>query len=99
MDSSYNVRNREQRERLRALVARLSEADLAQPLGDGTWTVGATLAHLAYFDTRVAAGLEMSLRHGLPRYWWDQAEVNAVNEARTPGWRATPGREAAQQAL
>ena len=61
MDTSYNERNREQRERLRALVAGLSEADLARPLGDGAWTVAATLAHLAYFDTRVAATLESPL--------------------------------------
>jgi hypothetical protein len=99
MDTSYDERNREQRERLRALVAELSEADLARPLGDGAWTVAATLAHLAYFDTRVAATLEVSLRHNLPRLWWNGEEANAVNAARTPGWRAMPGREAAQQAL
>ena len=99
MDTSSIERNREQLARLRALVAGLSDDDLAHPLGDGAWTVGATLAHLAYYDTRVAANLEVSLRHGLPRFWWEGEETTGVNRARTPGWRAMPGREAAQQAL
>jgi uncharacterized damage-inducible protein DinB len=99
MDTSYNERNRASRERLRALVEGLSEADLALPLGDGAWTVGATLAHLAYYDTRVASTLETSVRHNLPRFWWNGEEANAVNEARTPGWRAMPGQEAVRQVL
>jgi hypothetical protein len=99
MDTSYNERNREQLERLRSLMERLSDDDLARPLGDGAWTVGATLAHMAYYDTRVAANLEVSLRHGLPRYWWEGEETTGVNRARTPGWYAMPGREAAQRAL
>ncbi len=99
MDTSYNERNREQLGRLRALVAGLSDADLTHPLGDGAWTVGATLAHMAYYDTRVLATLEVSLRHRLPRYWWEGEETTGVNRARTPGWRAMPVREAAQQAL
>src|SRR5262245_39988945 len=99
MDTSYNERNREARERLRALVERLSEDDLARPLGDGNWTVSSTLAHLAYFDTRVASALEVSVRHNLPRYWWTAEEVNGVNDARTPGWRSMPGQEAVHQVL
>ena len=34
-------------ERLRELVAGLTDADLATPVGDG-WTVGAALAHVAF---------------------------------------------------
>ena len=44
--------NAKGRERLRALASRLSEEELRLEAGDG-WTVGAILAHLAFWDYRV----------------------------------------------
>jgi hypothetical protein len=41
---SYVADNAAARERLRALVARLSDADLARPVGGG-WSVALALAH------------------------------------------------------
>jgi sulfur carrier protein ThiS len=40
------------RERLRALVNRMTDKDLERRI-DGDWTVAALLAHLAFWDYRV----------------------------------------------
>ena len=99
VDTSYQERNRQQRERLSALVRRLSDEELARPIGDGAWTVAATLAHLAYWDMRGLGALEAAVRHGLPLWFWDAADADAVNQAWTPKWRALPPREAAALAV
>ena len=51
MDLSYVEKNARELERLRALVARLSDAELARQLNP-EWTVAATLLHVAYWDVR-----------------------------------------------
>ena len=56
-DRTYIARNDAERARLRALVARLSDADLARPMPGG-WTVAAVLAHLAFWDQRIMVLLE-----------------------------------------
>ena len=57
MAQPYVAENNEQRARLRALVERVSDADLARPL-DAGWTVGAVLAHLAFWDQRTLVLIE-----------------------------------------
>jgi len=57
MTRSYVTENNVQRARLSALVDRLSDAELARPLAAG-WTVGAVLAHVAFWDQRVLALIE-----------------------------------------
>ena len=49
--------NGTEREHLRTLANRLSEADLNHPLEAG-WTVSAVLAHLAFWDHRSLTLLE-----------------------------------------
>jgi len=51
------------RERLRAVVARMNDADLSRDLGDG-WTVAAALAHLAFYDFRAVAMFDQWRRTG-----------------------------------
>jgi uncharacterized damage-inducible protein DinB len=51
------ARNTEATRRLRELVATLSDADLAAPLGGG-WTVAMALGHLAFWDGRQRAALQ-----------------------------------------
>jgi hypothetical protein len=97
-DRSYVERNRASRERLRLLGERLTDQQLARDLGGG-WTVGVALGHLAYWDTRTLGNLEASIRHGLPRHWWNGEEADAVNTARLAAWQATPPRQALSQAL
>ena len=63
MAPSYVTENNEQRARLRALVERLSDGDLARPL-DAGWTVGAVLAHLAFWDQRALILIERWEKEG-----------------------------------
>ena len=54
MDRDYVTRNEAARERLQALVGRLTPEDLDRSIGDG-WTVKAALAHLAFWDRYAVA--------------------------------------------
>jgi uncharacterized damage-inducible protein DinB len=47
LDRSFVERNRASTQRIRALVARLSDEDLQHPVGE-YWTVAIALAHLAF---------------------------------------------------
>jgi hypothetical protein len=96
VDASYNSRNREQTERLKAMHEWSDEA-LARRVGEH-WTVGVALAHIAYWDSRTLAVLELAARHDLQRAWWTPEEARAVNDARLPIWLAVPPREALRQA-
>jgi len=98
-DRTYIARNDAERARLRALVARLSDADLARPMPAG-WTVAAVLAHLAFWDQRIMVLLER----------WEQspsavppvineADVDWVNDAAKPHFLAMPPRRAAELAV
>jgi hypothetical protein len=97
VDTSYRSRNREQTGRLKAM-RQWSDETLAHRVGEH-WTVGVALAHIAYWDSRTLAVLELSARHDLPRAWWSAVEAGAVNDARLPIWLAIPPREALRQAI
>jgi uncharacterized damage-inducible protein DinB len=96
VDRSYVERNEVVRERMRQMVARLSEEDLARPLEHGGWTVGATLAHLAHWDRHVLATVERWDREGIKDL---PTDANAVNQDALPHWLAMSPREAAREAL
>jgi Mycothiol maleylpyruvate isomerase N-terminal domain len=51
VDRTFIAENDAERARLRALVTRLNDADLARPMPTG-WTIAAILAHLAFWDQR-----------------------------------------------
>ena len=94
MDNSHIAENTATRERLKALVTRLSDADLLRPLGEG-WSVAATFAHIAFWDQRALRLLEKWEREGvkpspLP------ADVDAINDAAQALCLAIPPRAAAQ---
>src|SRR5262249_30117056 len=64
-DRSYVTKNREQLDRLRALVDKLSDQELAKPMEAG-WTVAAVLAHLAFWDYRIVTLLDRWNAGGTP---------------------------------
>lgn len=64
---------------LEALVARLSEDDLARDLGGG-WTVSVALSHLAFWDRRIAYMLDRWMRDGTPHEEMDDDVVNTALE-------------------
>ena len=57
VDQAIIANNTATRERLRTLVARLSDEELARPLGDGR-TIASILGHAAFWDRRVLVLLE-----------------------------------------
>jgi Mycothiol maleylpyruvate isomerase N-terminal domain len=100
IDRSYVAENDAERERLRALVGRLSDHDLARPM-DAGWTVAGVLAHVAFWDQRIVVLLDDWERRGTS--WTpsleDARDVDWVNDAAKPLCLALPPRVAAELAL
>ena len=93
----YSEENTLQRERLTALVAKLSDDDLRREVGAG-WTVAATLAHIAFWDQRVLKLLHRFERQGVgpsPH----PADVDAINDAAKALCLALPPHTAAHLAV
>jgi hypothetical protein len=100
MDRSYVAENNHERARLRALVDRLSDGDLARSL-DAGWTVGAVLAHVAFWDQRILALIERWEHEGLrsiPRSF-DEKDVDWINDSTKALCLALPPRAAARLAV
>lgn len=78
------------------MMGRLTDIDLARPLADG-WTVGAALAHMAFWDRHTALVAARWIADGVA----SPAPLDAqpVNDALLPLLRAIPPREAAHLAL
>jgi hypothetical protein len=92
---NYVEANAKGRERLRALVNRLSDEELAFQAGDG-WTIAAILAHLAFWDYRVLALITRWKSAGVGP---SPIDVDGVNDAAKPLCLAIPGRKAARLAV
>ncbi|MFT4037193.1 MAG: maleylpyruvate isomerase N-terminal domain-containing protein [Thermomicrobiales bacterium] len=90
------ARNDAERARLTALVARLSDDDLARPLTIGEWTVVDTLAHLAFYDRRSQVLLEKFASEGVSPSPYD---FQTLNDALLPLFRKTPPRILAEEAV
>ena len=88
-------RNRAELIRLQTLVTSLSDDQFALSLGDG-WTVGSTLAHLAFFDQRALVLLERWESEGVGP---SELDLDAVNRAALPQWLALPPRTVADIVL
>lgn len=91
--------NTRERERLRALVARLSDDDLRRPVTD-RWTVADMLGHLAFWDAH-ALSLAEKLESGIPFSPADHEseDVDSVNAAAHALLRALPPRQVAELTL
>jgi uncharacterized damage-inducible protein DinB len=96
-DRPHDAQTDAERVRLRALVARLSDADLARVMPGG-WTVSAVLAHAAYWDARAIYWLDKWARGDAPAPY-EHENVEAVNDAAKPLCLALPPRTAADLAL
>lgn len=95
LDRSFIERNRTSTQRIRAMVARLSDEELRHPVGE-QWTVSVVLAHLAFSDLRVMSLLDATERNG--KLVFPEIDI-AVNDISTPLWAAIPPREAARIAI
>ena len=100
VDRPYVAENDAERERLRALVRRLGDQDLARPMEAG-WTVAAVLAHAAFWDQRIAVLLDHWEQRGPS--WTPPLEmerdVDWINDAAKTLCLALPPRVAAELAL
>jgi hypothetical protein len=98
-DTSYNEQNRRERERMRALVERLSDDDLRRNVNED-WTVAAYLLHVGFWDAR-NRWLSDKQRSGTP-FTESDAEPDDptwVNDSMRPFLHAIPPRDAARLAL
>jgi hypothetical protein len=95
MPTTYMAQNIAERERLRALVARLSEADLSREVEHG-WTVATVLVHLAFWDRQRLLTLKRWLQDGqLPA----SGDYDLINDALAIISQAIPPRAAALLAV
>lgn len=75
MTFPYAQQNAASRQRLQALISRLSDSDLARTTDYG-WTVAALLAHLAFWDHRMSNILKRWQTEALDPSEIDSAVVN-----------------------
>ena len=94
VDRSYVAENAAELHRLRTLVERLSDADLAHPTPGG-WTVASSLAHVAFWDQRILFWLDRWQRGEAPRRL-HEADIDWINDAAKPLCLALPPRVAAR---
>jgi uncharacterized damage-inducible protein DinB len=86
MDQSYVAENAAERARLQAIVARLSDADLARPMSQD-WTIGVGLMHLAFWDGLSLSKFEEWERTGTVDIPPMRDMVDGINQAMLPWWR------------
>ncbi len=99
MDKPYIAENDAERSRLRALVERLSDAQLSRPMAAG-WTVAGVLAHLAFWDARALYLMDKWASGAAPSQAdWEPEDVDWINDAAKPLCLALPPRTAAQLTL
>jgi hypothetical protein len=98
-DRAHVAENDAERARLRSLVARLGDDELARPMPGG-WTVAAVFAHIGFWDARAIALLDKWGRGVAPSTAdYEPEDVDWLNDATKPLCLALPPRDAAQLAL
>jgi hypothetical protein len=99
MDRSYIAENEAQLGRLRDLLGRLNDEQLARPMEAG-WTVAAVLAHMAFWDYRIVAELDRwgPDGRGVPPTY-EEVAADWINDAAKPIFLAIPPGIAARVAL
>lgn len=94
-DRGFQAGNARERERMRALVARLGDADLERLVGHG-WTVAATLVHVAFWDLRAITLIDKYEREGVSP---SPLDIDVVNDTVRALAQAIPPRAAARLAV
>ena len=95
MSGSYIEENSQQQERLRALLVRLTNQDLARPLREG-WTVAGFLGHLAFWDYRALLLIKRWKQTGVKP---SPADVDVINDGMKPLLLAIPPRKVAEMVM
>ncbi len=92
LDPSYIEKNCASRERIKTLVARLTDKELLHPVGEH-WTVAIALAHMVFWDRRVVYVLDRTEGDG--KVFIPNLDI-VLNDLSLPLWAAIPPREAAR---
>jgi hypothetical protein len=88
-DGSYLARNEASRARLEELLAKLSAEDLSRSSGEGDWTVGQLIGHLAFWDRFLAARWRAALASGGAQPGTFAHELaDVLNDGLPPTWGA-----------
>ena len=96
MDWPFVSENAKERERLRALVDRLTDEELCLPLGNG-WTIAVALAHLSFWDQRSLFLLRKWKKSGVVEP--TTIDIDVTNDSLLSTWLALPPRAAANLAV
>jgi hypothetical protein len=96
MDRPFVAENTKERERLIALVGRLTDQELNLPLGKD-WTIAVALAHLAFWDQRALFLLRRWKNTGIVES--SPIDIDTTNDSLLSLWSALPPRAAANLAV
>src|SRR5256885_15980556 len=96
-DRSHDVETDAERERLRQLIQRMTDADLSRPMPAG-WTIAGVLAHIGFWDARAIYWLD-KWATGVPPSAYEPENTEAVNESAKPLCLALRPRDAADPSL
>ena len=96
MDRPYVAENTKERERLSALVRRLTDEELSLPLGDD-WTIAVALAHLSFWDQRSLFLVRKWKKSGVVEP--SPIDIDVTNDSLLSIWLAIPPRAAANLAV
>jgi hypothetical protein len=96
LDRSFVGLNRASTDRMRAMVAGLTDEQMQQAAGEH-WTIAVALVHLAFWDRRVLYVLDRTERDG-KLFVPEEVDI-VVNDLSLPLWAAIPPRAAATLAV
>lgn len=95
MERPFVSENAQERQKLKSLVSRLTDAQLSLPLNND-WTIAVALAHLAFWDQRCLALILKWQSKGVSH---SPIDIDVTNDCLLPLWRALPPRTAADLAV
>ncbi len=98
VNRSHDVETDAERERLRALIGRLSDKDLSRPMPGG-WTVAAVLAHVGFWDAKAIYYLDKWAAGAPPTPYEEEDTDDWINDSAKPLCLALRPRDAAELAL
>jgi len=96
MDRPFVAENTKERERLSALVGRLTDKELSLPLEDD-WTIAVALAHLSFWDQRSLILVRKWKKIGIVEP--SPIDIDITNDSLLSIWLAIPPRAAANLAV
>jgi hypothetical protein len=97
VERSHDVETDAERERLRALITRLTDKDLSRAMPGG-WTVAGVLAHVGFWDAKAIYYLD-KWAAGAPPTPYEPEDTDAINDSAKPLCLALRPRDAAELAL